>query len=216
MVCSQQAIPAYANLGVITFHVPTGRVGDDWRPDWMIWDLDPPEAEPRLARDAAHRMREVLASFAIDPVLMTSGSKGYHLRTRLERGPGFEPVATLARGIAALAAAAHPDLLTLSFRKAERGRRVFVDWLRNAPLSTAVAPWSLRARDGAPVATPIKWEELDEVDPDGVRMNEVLERLDRGVWHGHDPLDVSAIAGRVAAALDDAGIALEPFDRFRS
>ena len=216
VIRSPLAIPAYANLGVITFHVPSGRVDGGWRPDWLIWDLDPPEGETGLVREAAHHMRDVLGAFGVEAVLMTSGSKGYHLRTRVQEGPGYESLAGVARGIAALAVAAHPDLLTLAFRKAERGDRVFVDWLRNAPLSTAVAPWSLRAREGAPVATPIAWEDLDRVDPDGIRMDSVDGRLDDDVWAGHVPLDTSGTAELVDLALEDAGITLEPFDRFRS
>ena len=90
------------------------------------------------------------AAFGIETSLMTSGSNGYHLRARLEPKTDAETVARLARGTAALAAEAHPDEMTLAFRKADRGDRVFVDWLRNAPYSTSVVPWSLRARPGAP------------------------------------------------------------------
>jgi bifunctional non-homologous end joining protein LigD len=124
-------------------------------------------------------------------------------------------VADLARGVAAIAEAANPGLLTLAFRKAERGERVFVDWLRNAPYSTSVAPWSLRARTGAPVAAPIGWDDLQSVSPDGMRIPDVAER-DRDVWEGHDPVDMSSRVEAVASALEDAGISLEPFDRFRS
>ena len=210
------AISAYANIGAMTFHVPPSTVDNEWHPDWMIWDLDPPANRSDLAREAARAVRHVLDAFEIPTVLMTSGSKGYHLRARIESGPDVKTVARIARSVAALAEAAHPAVVTLAFRKAERGQRVFVDWLRNAPYSTSVAPWSLRARDGAPVAAPISWEDLDSTDPDGVRITEVEERLDNDLWAGHAPVDLSATLPRVEAALDDSGITLEPFDRFRS
>lgn len=211
-----EAIVEYANLGVLSFHVPSARVEDSGRPDWAIWDLDPPAGEIGLAREAAHSLRAILDSLGIPTVVMTSGSKGYHLRIRVLPGLGYEEVANMTRGVAALAVAHHPDVMTLAFRKAERGERVFVDWLRNAPLSTAVAPWSLRARRGAPVATPIRWEELDTVAPDHFRMGDIAKRFETDVWAGHEPVELKEAVDRVEAALDEAGITLEPFDRFRS
>lgn len=209
-------IPAFANLGVITFHVPPTTVGDDEHSDWIIWDLDPSSGDFDMARRAAHSLRDVLESFGIETVVMTSGSNGYHLRTQLEPAIPVHEAAAIARGTAALGVAANPDLMTLAFRKKEREERVFVDWLRNAPYSTSVVPWSIRARPGAPVAVPIGWDELDDVDPNGIRMQGVSSRLDIDPWHDHDPLDLPGTAEEVASALDEAGIALEPFDRFRT
>ena len=209
-------IPAFANLGVITFHVPPSTVDDDWHPDWVIWDLDPPSGAFGLVREAAQAMREVLAGFGIDTVLMTSGSNGYHLRARLDPVADAEAVAKVARGTSALASAAYPDQMTLAFRKADRGDRVFVDWLRNAPYSTSVVPWSIRARAGAPVAVPISWDEIDDIDPDGIQMTEAGDRFGLDPWEGLRPKDLTALVEKVEDALADAGIELEPFDRFRS
>lgn len=211
-----EAIAEFANLGVITFHVPPTTVSDEDHPDWAIWDLDPPSGAFDIVRAAARRMREVLESFGISTVLMTSGSNGYHLRARLDPVADTETVSDVARGTAALAVAAHPDNLTLAFRKAERGDRVFVDWLRNSPYSTSVVPWSLRARSGAPVAVPIFWNELDAIDPNGVRLADIEGRFDQDPWASVKVHDLAALAPGVQEALDDAGIDLEPFDRFRS
>lgn len=216
VVDSVDAIAYFANLGVITFHAPPVTVADHRHPDWVIWDLDPPEGGTDLVRRAAHVMRSFLEGFGIPTAVMTSGSKGYHLRTELDGTVAIESVSDVARGTAALAAAAHPDLLTLAWKKAERGDRVFVDWMRNAPLSTSVVPWSLRARRGAPVATPLAWSEVDTVAPDGIGLRDVEERLDADPWTGIEPLDLTSVVGAVEAALDEAGISLEPFDRFRS
>lgn len=211
-----EAIAAFANLGVITFHAPAMTVEDEWHPDWVIWDLDPPSGEFELVRETAQQLSEVLDGFGISTVLMTSGSNGYHLRARLEPNLDGGTVSAIARGTAALAAAAHPDQMTLAFRKAERGGRVFVDWLRNSPYSTSVVPWSLRARRGAPVAAPISWDELGEIDPDGVRLADVADRYEAGQWPDVPVHDLTAVATMVDEALTDAGIELEPFDRFRS
>lgn len=216
VVSTVEAIAEFANLGVITFHAPPSTVADEWHPDWAIWDLDPPRGDFAAARESALRMRETLETFDISTLLMTSGSNGYHLRARLQPKADSETVARIARGTAALASAAHPDLMTLAFRKADRGRRVFVDWLRNAPYSTSVVPWSLRAGPGAPVAVPIAWSELDDVDPNGVGFHDVEARLGEDPWAGAETQDLEPVAPVVDAALDEAGIELEPFDRFRS
>jgi bifunctional non-homologous end joining protein LigD len=211
-----EGIAYFANLGAITFHAPPATVSNLTHPDWIIWDLDPPEGRTDLARRAAHVMGSLLEGFGIPTLVMTSGSKGYHLRAPLARTADFTTVADISRGTGALAAAAHPDLLTLAFRKIDRGHRVFVDWLRNAPLSTAVVPWSLRARTGAPIAVPLAWDEVDSVAPNAIGLASVADRFETDPWTGIEPLDLTDAANLVNAALQAAGIRLEPFDRFRS
>jgi bifunctional non-homologous end joining protein LigD len=210
-----EGIAFFANQGAITFHTPPVTVDDERHPDWAIWDLDPPPGRVAMARAVAKALRAVLDEYGIRTVLMTSGSKGYHLRAPLRRGAPVDVVATVARGIAALAAHAHDDLMTLAFKKAERGDRVFVDWLRNSPHATSVVPWSLRPRPGAPIAAPIAWDDLDAVEPDAVRLREVGD-TGEDPWAGVEPTDLAPLADAVAEELDGAGIALEPFDRFRS
>ncbi|HSO49750.1 MAG TPA: ATP-dependent DNA ligase [Acidimicrobiia bacterium] len=216
VVDSVEGIIYFANLGVITFHVPPVRVVDEVHPDWAIWDLDPPPDRVGLVREAAAAMRATLEDHGIRTLPMASGSKGYHLRARLEPGLTVETVALVARGTAALAAAAHDDLLTMAFRKAERGDRVFVDWMRNTTRSTSVAPWSLRPRPGAPVAVPLTWEEVESVEPDGIGLRESESRLDFDPWAGEEQVDLGPAVGTVEESLAAAGIELEPFDRFRS
>lgn len=211
-----EAIAAFANLGVITFHAPPSTVDDENHPDWAIWDLDPPSGRVDLARAAAHAMRGLLDDLGVATGLMTSGSNGYHLRARLDGNTDATTVAAMARESSALGEYAHPDLLTIAFRKKDRGDRVFVDWLRNAPYSTSVVPWSLRARPGAPVAVPLQWDELDAVDPGQIHLPEVSERLELDVWRGLKTTDLGDIAAHVHRVAEDRGIDLEPFDRFRS
>lgn len=213
---SPAAVAAFANLGVITFHVPPSRVTDPFHSDWVIWDLDPSPGETDMVREAAVRLRQVLETFGIPTFLMTSGSNGYHLRARVETNVEANELAGLARGLSALAAAAHPELMTLEFRKVERKGRVFVDWLRNAPYSTSVVPWSLRARPGAPVALPLSWPELEDIAPDGVGFRAALGRLGDDPWSEMSAIDVAPKVSLVKQALADADIRLEPFDRFRS
>jgi len=215
VVDSAEGIAFFANLGVITFHVPPVRIEDETHPDWAIWDLDPPPDRVDLVRPAAEAMRSVLVGFGIPTLLMASGSKGYHLRTRVVPTLDIDTVGVIARGTAALASAAHDDLMTLAFRKADRGDRVFVDWMRNTPRSTSVVPWSLRPRAGAPVAVPLDWEELGSVAPDQVGLGDIEGRLGADPWADAEPVDLSPAAEQVQQSLEEAGIELEPFDRFR-
>jgi bifunctional non-homologous end joining protein LigD len=216
VVDSAEGIVYFANLGVITFHVPPVKIADEVHPDWAIWDLDPPTDSFDLVREAALAMRSVLEDFGIPTLPLASGSKGYHLRARLLSTLEVDAVSGVVRGLAALAAAAHDDLMTLAFRKADRGERVFVDWLRNTPRSTSVAPWSLRPRNGAPVAAALTWDEVESVDPDGVRLGTIDTRLGLDPWSGQEAVDLAPAAEAVEQALGDAGIELESFDRFRS
>lgn len=216
VVDSAEGIAFFANLGVITFHVPAVTIADELHPDWVIWDLDPPPGRVGLVREAAARMRSFLDDLGIPTLLLASGSKGYHLRTPVKPTTTLDDIDRLTRGAALLAAAAHGELLTVAFRKADRGERVFVDWLRNTPRSTSVAPWSLRPRRGAPVAAPLAWEELGSVDPDGVLLGSIGERTDSDPWAGATPLDLGPAVEAVERSLSDSEIELEPFDRFRS
>lgn len=215
IVNDRDGLEFFANLSAITFHVPTVTVGDGWHPDWVIWDLDPPEDGAGVT-GAATTMRAFLKGFGISTLLMATGSKGFHLRTPVERGLDAEQVDRLARGTAALAVAAHPDQLTMAFKKADREGKVFVDWLRNMPRATSVVPYSLRPKPGAPVAAPLAWDELD-LGPGGVTLESIGERLSGSdPWQDQAPIDLAPIAAAVDAALDDAGITFRPFDRFRS
>jgi len=216
VVGTAEGVAYFANFGAITFHVPSVLIEDEEHPDWVIWDLDPPPDRVGLVREAAAALRSLLEDHGIPTFPLASGSKGYHLRARLERTLDVEAVAGIARGIAALAEAAHPDLMTVAFRKADRGDRVFVDWLRNSGRSTSVVPWSLRPRQGAPVAVPLGWEEIAQVAPDEITLRTVDERLGADPWADQVPVDLAPEVETVERAVADAGIELEPFDRFRS
>ncbi|MDP8958905.1 MAG: ATP-dependent DNA ligase [Actinomycetota bacterium] len=216
VVHSAEGIIYFANLGVITFHVPPVAIGDEAHPDWAIWDLDPPPGRVDLVREAAGRLRSFLDDLGIPTLLLASGSNGYHLRAPMQPTLTVGAVERLTRGTAVLAAAAESDLMTVAFRKSERGERVFVDWLRNTSHSTSVAPWSLRPRRRAPVAAPLLWEELWSVEPDGVPLRRVEERIDSDPWAHTTPKDLASAAQAVERSLSELGIQLEPFDRFRS
>jgi bifunctional non-homologous end joining protein LigD len=209
-----------ANQGMLELHVPTSRAADGFRPDRVVIDLDPPEGGVDAVRRAAHLTREKLAALGLTTVPVATGSKGYHVVAAITATVDGETVAVATAKVAALLAAGHPDLVTTAFRKADRGGRVLIDWMRNGPGATVVAPYSLRARPRAPVATPLCWEELDATTPDAFTRGDVELLPAQG--RGHDPLtDLLAApqdAGPFVAAADEAfarsGLVLEVFDRF--
>jgi bifunctional non-homologous end joining protein LigD len=207
-----------ANQGAIELHVPTSRITGEFRPDRIVIDLDPPEGALAAVRQAAKRVREKLDALKLEVVPVATGSKGYHLVAVIAPSVDGDTIAVATQKLAALLAADHPEELTTVFRTALRGGRVFIDWMRNNPGATVVAPYSVRARARASVAAPLHWEEIDEHAPDAFTMDDVDRLLDRP-----DPLadpasaqDVTPFLSAVDAAFERAGLVLEKFDRFRS
>jgi bifunctional non-homologous end joining protein LigD len=212
-------LPYVANQGAIELHVPTARAATPGHPDRLIIDLDPPPGALALVRRAARITREALAALGLETALMATGSKGYHVAAPLLPTVSAGVVAVTLQKLATLLAARHPDELTTAFRVADRGERVFVDWLRNTPQATAVAPYSLRARPRATVAAPLSWDELDALAPDAFTLDDVdrlLERLDPIARLAAAPADLRPVVERVAAEFELEGLELESFDRFRS
>lgn len=207
-----------ANQNTITFHVPTFTVTAPGYPDRLIFDLDPAPGRTDDARRAALVVKEFLDQLELPSFVTTTGSKGYHVVTPLDGTAKWEAVAETAQGIARLAVAHDPELLTLEFQKKNRKERVFMDWLRNGFGATAVVPWSVRPRPGATVAMPIAWEEIEDTEPDAWTIVTAPDRIDADAWSDFEEhaSDLTIAHGAVMALLDTAGLELERFDRFRS
>ncbi len=212
-----------ANQGAIELHVPTCRVASyvngTGAPDRIVLDLDPPAGETELVRSAAFLARDALAALGLGSVAVATGSKGYHVIAPLIPSADGETVFLAAQKLSALLAHHHPDTMTLAFRVNQRGRKVFVDFLRNAPNATVVAPFSLRARPRATVAVPLTWEELATTAPDAFTIDDVERLMDREDTLANaatTPGDALAFTSAVDAAFEREGLALQKFDRFRS
>jgi bifunctional non-homologous end joining protein LigD len=130
-------------------------------------------------RRATRLVGELLDDLGLTSYLKTTGSRGYHVLVPLRPSGDFDEVRTFARDVAERLVAREPDLLTLEARKAKRGSRVLVDVMRNGYGQTAVPPYAVRARPGAPVSTPIAWDELSRVKPDQHTVTSVRRRLAR-------------------------------------
>jgi bifunctional non-homologous end joining protein LigD len=184
-VCDDAAALVYlANQNCITPHVWLSRADRLNHPDRLIFDLDPSGDDFEQVRFAAGALRELLVALGLVPFPMTTGGRGLHLLVPLDRKSDFDAVREFARDVAELLAATHPDRLTTESRKNKRRGRLFLDVMRNSYAQTAVPPYAVRGRPGAPVAVPIAWRELGDRRLRGNRWNvrNVAARL-----RGQDP-----------------------------
>lgn len=177
-----------ANQACVTPHLWLSRADHLDRPDRMIFDFDPSGGTFADILHAARTCGELLREKKLEPFAMVTGSRGIHVTVPLRRSSatGFDRVRAFARGIAEELVSRDPRRLTLEARKGKRGERILVDIMRNSYAQTAVAPYAVRAREGAPVAMPLRWEELEDprLRPDRWGMRAARERLDRegDVW----------------------------------
>lgn len=166
-----------AGQACLTPHTWLSRVPELGRPDQLVFDLDPSDGDLALVRRAARAVADLLDSVGLSSYLKTTGSRGYHVLVPLQPEEDFDSVRAFARRAADLVAEQEPGSFTTEQRKDKRGDRVFFDVLRNGYGQTAVPPYALRARPGAPVATPIDWDELSRVEPDRFTIESVRRRL---------------------------------------
>ena len=170
---------AMVQMGVLEMHPWGARVDRPDRAERMIFDLDPGEGLGFAdVVPAAREVRAALGDMGLLSFVKTTGGKGLHVVAPIERRHQWREVKTFAKRVAESLAAAAPDRYLTRISKAERRGRIFIDYLRNDPTSTAVAPYSTRARAGAPVASPIAWEDLSpSLDPASFNINTVPGRL---------------------------------------
>jgi bifunctional non-homologous end joining protein LigD len=188
VVCNDEATLTYlAGQACISFHSWLSRADRIDRPDRVIFDFDPSgdhfsfSVVRAAARSAGHLLEEIgLKSF-----VATTGSRGLHVVTPIERRGDFDEARDFARRAAELLAAQDPENLTTEPRKDRRKGRVFIDVMRNAYAQTAIAPYSVRTLPGGPVATPLEWSELTSEDLYAQRYT--MENLHKRLQSRADP-----------------------------
>jgi bifunctional non-homologous end joining protein LigD len=188
VVCDDAATLVYlASQAMITPHVFLSRVDKVHYPDKLIFDLDPPDDNFDTVRDAAKTLREALEADGYPVYLMTTGSRGLHVVVPLDRSADFDAVRAFARSFAEKVSEKHPDQYTVELSKEKRRGRLFLDYLRNSYGQTGVAPYGVRAKKGAPVATPITWPELDDISSSQeYNVRNIFARMDKrgDAWKG--------------------------------
>jgi bifunctional non-homologous end joining protein LigD len=172
-----------ANQACVEMHAFLSRIGALDRPDQLVFDLDPPDDQHfGQVRKLALELRELLeGELGLTAFVKTTGGRGLHVHVPLAARDDFDAVRQFARQVSEVLAAREPDLLTTQQRREGRGDRVYADVMRNAYAQTAVAPFSVRARPGAPVATPLAWDEVEDpgLTPRRFTLRTVGERLDK-------------------------------------
>ena len=160
-----RGILACVQMGTVEFHGWGSKASKLEYPDRLVFDLDPDEGlDFAKVRAAATRLRALLADLGLVTFPMLTGGKGIHVIAPLDAKADWSKVKSFAERFARAIAEAEPEIFTANIRKNQRSGRIFLDWLRNQRGATAVMPYSARAREGAPVAAPIAWEELEDFD----------------------------------------------------
>ena len=191
-------------FGVLEFHPWGSTIEQPDLADRVVFDLDPGDdvAWPRVVA-AARLMRKLLAQLGLESFLRTTGGKGLHVVVPLNPRCAWPRVKDFAQAFAATVAQAHPLDFIATASKAQRGGKIYVDYLRNSRGATSVASYSLRARSGAPVAMPLRWSELGKLksghDFDIRSAPKRMARLRTDPWAGIDDVrqDLNKIAQRL-------------------
>lgn len=201
VVCSDRDTLLYlVNQACLEFHIWTSTTDALEKSDRLVIDIDPPgRINPKPLREVARRIADRLAEVGLTGFVQTTGGKGFHVVAPLDRTAGDDTVRSLARAIADRMVADDPDRLTTELYKDKRRDRIFLDTNRNGFHQTWICPYSLRARPGAGVATPVSWRELARAEPAGYGIATVPRRLaqKRDPWH-----DIDRYAGSATAAAE--------------
>ncbi|WP_394768109.1 ATP-dependent DNA ligase [Lacisediminihabitans sp.] len=182
-------------LAALEIHVPQwqfGRTGTVRNPDRLVLDLDPGEGVGLVeCAEVARYIKAILGGMGLDPMPVTSGSKGIHLYAAIDGAQTSDQVSAVAHELARSLEADHPDLVVSDMKKALRGGKVLVDWSQNSAAKTTITPYSLRGRAHPMVAAPRTWRELASPDLAQLDYREALRRVKKrgdpltGVVSGH-------------------------------
>ena len=186
-------------VAALELHVPQWRFGQDGEPtnpDRLVLDLDPgPGVGLPECAEVARLARRILMDLGLDPVPVTSGSKGIHLYGRLDGSQTSDRASAVAKELARALEADHPDLVISTMGRADRSGKVFIDWSQNNANKTTVSPYSLRGRSTPTVAAPRGWDELDDPDLAQLDHREVARRVTDGI----EPMAALAVGTRAGA-----------------
>ncbi|UYN99045.1 MAG: DNA ligase D [Devosia sp.] len=175
---------AGTQMNVLEWHIWGSRFSDVEKPDRLVFDIDPDEGLDFSAiTSAATDIRDRLADRGLASFPMVSGGKGIHVIVPLRPEAEWPAVKAFCKSFAQSMAEDEPERFTANLSKASRKGRLFIDYLRNERGSTAICPWSVRSREGAPVATPVEWDEVPRLKrANGFSLAAAIERAQDKVW----------------------------------
>jgi len=184
LINKPETLAYLTNQGVVTIHIWNSRTKNIKNPDRVVFDLDPPNQKNgfELVRETAFLLKKELEKMSIKSYVMTTGSKGVHIVVPLKPDTPFKKVKAFARALTIKMETMYPEKVTHNFLKSQRTGKVFIDYLRNNYGQTAVAPYSIRLKPGAPVATPIFWNDLykKEFGPQTINIRNIFQYLKKG------------------------------------
>lgn len=189
-ICNDKKTLLYlAEEAVLELHAWPSREDKIKNPDKMVFDLDPMGNDMEKVRMAALMAREILEEkLKLQTFVMATGLRGYHVVVPLDRKMSFDRVHAIAEKIARFIAKQDDKLFTIEQRKARRGKKVFIDYLRNNYGQTSIVPYSLRAQENAPVAAPLSWEEMrnKNIHPQKYNIKNIFRRMGKrgDPWKG--------------------------------
>lgn len=202
VLCDNKETLIYlANQASLVFHIWLSRAGHLNYPDKLIFDLDPPGSDFETVKKAARSLKDIIEGLLLHPFLMTTGSRGLHVVVPVKPEVIFDKARNFARDLVERIEELKPGLYSTEVRINKREGKIFLDYLRNSYAQTSVAPYSLRAKPGAPVATPLDWNELDR--PDLNSQSYTISNIFRRLGQKEDPWnDFSAKAGSILKAIE--------------
>jgi bifunctional non-homologous end joining protein LigD len=183
-----QGLVSLVQMGVLEIHLWGSQADQFEKPDRLIFDLDPdPSVNWPQVVTAAKEVRLLLEELDLTSFIKTTGGKGLHIVVPIRRRTSWNDAKTFCRTVADFLVAAAPDCYIATMSKAARKGKIFVDYLRNDRGATAIAPYSTRARPGAPVSVPISWDELSKITSNHFNIQNLpgrLLRLRKDPWAG--------------------------------
>jgi bifunctional non-homologous end joining protein LigD len=201
VICNDKRTLVYLATQVAEIHIGTSRIKNLEYPDKMIFDLDPTGRNLDSLRKVIRKLRKLLQDIGLQPYLMSTGKRGYHVSVPIKPEQDNRSVRGFALKVAMVLEQDDPTQLTTELVKEKRGRRIFLDVNRNSPHQTAIAPYSIRAVPEASVALPLVWSELGRVSPGQYDLEKTLKRLHQkpDPWKGFfkEPTSLREVIGRL-------------------
>ena len=201
-------------FGVVEIHVWGSKAADFERADRLVFDMDPdPAVSWKEVIDSAILLRSLLQELGLKSFVKTTGGKGLHVVVPVQPRLNWDETKAFCKSVASLLETAAPDRFIVNMSKVARRGKIFIDYLRNGRGATAIAPFSTRAHPGAPVATPVSWDELPRLkSPQEFTIRNLPRRLSA---LKHDPWDelIKVRQSISAAALEQLDNARHSFGK---
>jgi bifunctional non-homologous end joining protein LigD len=202
-VAGADGLASTAQVSALEIHINGARLDRPETPDRVVFDLDPDERVGFAdVKEAAFELREALLALELKSFALLTGGKGVHVVAPLARRRNWDEVSAFAKALSERFAEAEPKRFVATMTKAKRREKIFIDHFRNGRAASAIAPYSLRARDGAPVACPVTWEGLKRLDrADAFRIGDATKIAAADPWQGYGAAAKQSISARALKAL---------------